>query len=571
MRLRELVQSRFTAYSIVLAIVFAALLTPSLVMPNTATAAPPTGTIVYDSTINPLPGNQVSEGPEAYAFAEFGNKIAPIASNQPLDSVTLTLSSWACQSGGWSTDDCVSAPGTTFPVPITFNIYAAGANNAVGPLLATVTQTFAVPYRPTRDNTHCTGSNLGKWYDAGAFTCRNGKTDNVTLDFSAKNLVLPATLIYGVEYNTTHYGPNPIGVTSCNASSGGCPYDSLNIAFSEDPTNVSVGSDPNPGTVFQNATYGSSYCDNGLAGTGTFRLDSATSACWGVGHYNDPILNPLSVAPYYVPAVQFKTASPPSPPSPPGSISGYWTVAADGGIFSFGSAQFYGSMGGKPLNEPIVGMAPTGDGAGYWMDASDGGIFAFGDAQFYGSMGGKPLNQPVVGMAPTPDGRGYWLVASDGGMFAFGDARYYGSMGGKPLNSAIVGMTATADGAGYWMVASDGGTFAFGDAQFFGSMGGMPLNKPIVGIAPTGDGAGYWMVASDGGIFAFGDAQFFGSMGGRPINKPMVGMSSTPDGGGYWTDASDGGIFTFGDATFYGSMGGLSLNAPMVGMATVRS
>jgi hypothetical protein len=30
--------------------------------------------------------------------------------------------------------------------------------------------------------------------------------------------------------------------------------------------------------------------------------------------------------------------------------------------------------------------------------ASDGGIFAFGNAAFHGSMGGKPLNAPVVGM-----------------------------------------------------------------------------------------------------------------------------------------------------------------------------
>ena len=37
-------------------------------------------------------------------------------------------------------------------------------------------------------------------------------------------------------------------------------------------------------------------------------------------------------------------------------------------------------MGGKPLNTPIVGMAATPDGGGYWLVASDGGIFSFGDA-----------------------------------------------------------------------------------------------------------------------------------------------------------------------------------------------
>ena len=40
------------------------------------------------------------------------------------------------------------------------------------------------------------------------------------------------------------------------------------------------------------------------------------------------------------------------------------------------------------------------DGArGYWLVASDGGIFSFGDAKFYGSMGAKHLNAGIVGMA----------------------------------------------------------------------------------------------------------------------------------------------------------------------------
>ena len=42
---------------------------------------------------------------------------------------------------------------------------------------------------------------------------------------------------------------------------------------------------------------------------------------------------------------------------------------------------------------------------GYWLVASDGGIFTFGDARFYGSTGAMHLNQPIVGMAPTPSGQ----------------------------------------------------------------------------------------------------------------------------------------------------------------------
>ena len=67
-------------------------------------------------------------------------------------------------------------------------------------------------------------------------------------------------------------------------------------------------------------------------------------------------------------------------------------------------------------------MAATPDGGGYWLVASDGGIFSYGDAAFFGSRGGQPLNKPIVGMAATPDGGGYWLVASDGGIFSYGDA-----------------------------------------------------------------------------------------------------------------------------------------------------
>ena len=78
---------------------------------------------------------------------------------------------------------------------------------------------------------------------------------------------------------------------------------------------------------------------------------------------------------------------------------GYWEVAADGGIFSFG-APFYGSTGSIHLNAPIVGMEASGGGAGYRFVASDGGIFSY-NALFYGSMGGKPLNRPVVSMAGT--------------------------------------------------------------------------------------------------------------------------------------------------------------------------
>ena len=131
---------------------------------------------------------------------------------------------------------------------------------------------------------------------------------------------------------------------------------------------------------------------------------------------------------------------------PAGTLSGYLTVASDGGIFGFGQ-DFCGSTGSISLNRPVVGMAMTPSQGGYWLVASDGGVFSYGDARFYGSTGSLALNKPVVGMAATPDGRGYWLVASDGGIFSFGDAPFYGSAASAP-NQTIVGMASSPDGLG---------------------------------------------------------------------------------------------------------------------------
>ena len=170
-------------------------------------------------------------------------------------------------------------------------------------------------------------------------------------------------------------------------------------------------------------------------------------------------------------------------------------------------------MGGTHLNQPIVGMAATPDGQGYWLVASDGGIFTFGDATFLRvGMGGTHLNQPIVGMAATPDGQG--LLA--GGL----RRRHLRLRRCRVPRLDRRTSTSTSPSwawppprtaRGYWLVASDGGIFAFGDAGFHGSTGDIHLNQPIVGMAATPDGQGYWLVASDGGIFTFGAAGFHGS------------------------------------------------------------
>ena len=248
-------------------------------------------------------------------------------------------------------------------------------------------------------------------------------------------------------------------------------------------------------------------------------------------------------------------------PRPP-DRRGYYFVAGDGGIFTYGDAVFYGSTGNIKLNQPVVGMALTRTGNGYYLVAADGGIFAFGDAVFHGSTGDIKLNKPVIGMAVTPSGAGYWLFASDGGVFAFGDAPFLGSTGAQKLASPVVGMAARPQADGYWLFSADGTIFPFGQAANVGTIVGS--GRRAAGMAATLTGNGYWIVSDAGTVTAFGDAVDHGSTQGV-INSPIVGISSTPTGQGYWLFAADGGVFAFGDAGFYGSAGAVRLNAPMVG------
>jgi hypothetical protein len=253
---------------------------------------------------------------------------------------------------------------------------------------------------------------------------------------------------------------------------------------------------------------------------------------------------------------------------------GYWLVGSDGGVFTFGQAQFHGSTGSMVLQRPVVGITPTADNNGYWLVATDGGVFAYGDAGFYGSIPGIPLNParsglshslnaPIVAMVPTYDDGGYFMVASDGGVFSFGDAKFEGSCPGiGGCEGAAVAVMPDASGNGYWVVTSSGHVYTFGDAQYFGAPGRQSV--PVTSAVRTPDGSGYWILFGNGAVAAYGDAV----NSGGPVNDtngldPATAIFAAY-GGGYWITTAEGAVFSYGGAQFSGSMGGTKLNAPII-------
>ena len=210
-------------------------------------------------------------------------------------------------------------------------------------------------------------------------------------------------------------------------------------------------------------------------------------------------------------------------------------------VIGLGTAHQPRELSGT-LNAPVVGMASDPSGSGFWLVASDGGVFSFGSAHFYGSTGALHLWQPIVGMAATPSGHGYWLVAADGGIFSFGDAHFYGSTGGIHLAQPIVGMAATWNGHGYWLVAADGGIFTFGNAHFYGSAAPAWKSAPVVGMTSTASGAGYEVLVGNGAVVPFGDAPKLGV----PSGGASVSAITRSPTGGYWTLGTDGHVYTTG-------------------------
>lgn len=117
-----------------------------------------------------------------------------------------------------------------------------------------------------------------------------------------------------------------------------------------------------------------------------------------------------------------------------GKISGTPTAS---GTFSFTIGV---TNGVSPEATQAFTLSVPVPSSGYRVATKEGGVFASG-TRFFGSMGGKPLNQPVVGMAATPDGGGYWLVAADGGVFSYG-APFDGSFVDLAPGSAAVAIAA---------------------------------------------------------------------------------------------------------------------------------
>ncbi len=121
-------------------------------------------------------------------------------------------------------------------------------------------------------------------------------------------------------------------------------------------------------------------------------------------------------------------------------------MAADGGVFAFGDAGYYGSAAGT-TGEPIERLVATGDGRGYWVYAQNGTAEAFGDA-----VARTPAAQALLFEPATPGDRAV--------LFAFqqlGKPYIWGGNGpvGYDCSGLALASWVHADGVSFARVADD--------------------------------------------------------------------------------------------------------------------
>lgn len=286
--------------------------------------------------------------------------------------------------------------------------------------------------------------------------------------------------------------------------------------------------------------------------------------------------------------------------------AGYWIAGSDGILVEYNNAPFWGSpYSGFEVNLqdqvnnqyepngqlqlPLTGIASPRTAPGYWLVAEDGGVFSFGSAQFYGSLpatspypfitktvAGTTTFDSAVVAAPDilPADRGAYITDSEGflpptefssvhhgnyvgtvtpgtGFDASSVAQYQADQPAATAGSTtitvdnvIVDMAGAVDDAGYWLVDNQGHVYSFGSAVYHGNAATdvTTLNGNIVAIVrspgtPTApvegmEGDGYYLLGSDGAVFCKGDAVDYGD-GISSWVAPLTGIDVYPTGGYY--------------------------------------
>jgi hypothetical protein len=226
--------------------------------------------VVYNNVPSPLPGNFASIGLAATSSSEFGGQVQLAGTARKNPTVTVVMSSWACETGTVQSN-CVTTKNKTFKVPVTVRIYGAGPGELAEVPLAEKTKNVKMQYRPSSEPVKCPADATGgRWYDAATAECSHGFAFPIAIRLNIKKM--PKNAIITVAY------PTPAG-----------PAQSLNVSVSEPPENtLSLGAHPNPWWVV-NSSWSGMY-GSGAKDVGTLGFSEGLDSTEGEGIEYQPVI-----------------------------------------------------------------------------------------------------------------------------------------------------------------------------------------------------------------------------------------------------------------------------------------
>lgn len=216
---------------------------------------------------------------------------------------------------------------------------------------------------------------------------------------------------------------------------------------------------------------------------------------------------------------------------------GLWLVGVDGGVFTVGTAGFYGSLGGTTQNDQTVAIVPTLSGHGYWLIQADGGVANFGDATLWGSLPAHAAVNDVV--SATQFSNGYCMFESDGHYEC-----WWGSVGNWTGRSSLGSfapyqdpLTAAAAEYGQYPCSgqiSCGGVISDREGHVYpyllgtGSGGNATMGfGPIMALSGFA-GNGYRLLGADGATYDYGGVPHEGNPTWT-LSPPSSSAGATPD------------------------------------------
>jgi hypothetical protein len=199
---------------------------------------------VYNNVPSKLPGNFASIGLEATSSSEFGGEIELAGKARSKPTLTVVMSSWACEAGGVYEGTCKTSPKSHgFKIPVTIRVYNVGELEE-GPI-AVKTKSIKMAYRPSSDPEKCDPTT---WYSAADEACYHGYAFPISIKLG-KLKKMPRRSVITVSY------PHTSG-----------PAQSLNVSVSEPSEGtLSLGAQPVE-EWFVNSTWSGMYC-TGTPGT----------------------------------------------------------------------------------------------------------------------------------------------------------------------------------------------------------------------------------------------------------------------------------------------------------------